>query len=262
MHTVYLCFAICDDHIMSKFTHFGFEEVPWADKAKKVEAVFSNVSQNYDIMNDLMSLGIHRIWKTHFVRKVGAREGQTILDLAGGTGDIAVELCKKIHDKGQVILSDINLAMLEAGRRRILDKQFFTSLKFMQIDAESIPLPTNSLDRITMSFGLRNVTDKPKALAEMYRTLKPGGSCFILEFSKPTSPLIEKIYDTYSFSVIPFLGELIARDRTSYEYLVQSIRMHPCQKTLKDIMTQAGFDEVRYENLSGGIVAIHQGIKY
>lgn len=247
---------------MSKFTHFGYQEVPWSEKAKKVEAVFANVAQNYDLMNDLMSLGMHRLWKAHFIRKVHVKPHQTILDLAGGTGDIAVALAKKLAGTGHVILSDVNHAMLAEGKQKIADKYFLKNLSFSEIDAEQIPLADNSLDRVTISFGLRNVTDKPAALKEMYRVLRPGGKAMILEFSKPSHGLLDKLYDTYSFSVIPVLGDFIAKDKASYQYLVESIRKHPDQPTLCKLMTSAGFDEARYENLTGGIVAIHEGFKY
>lgn len=250
------------DFNMSNKTHFGFQEVDWQDKAKKVESVFSSVAKNYDIMNDAMSFGLHRLWKKHFVQRVNVCANAAILDLAGGTGDISIAMLKKLNKTGRVILSDINYEMLTQGRIQIQDKTFYPNLHFAQINAEALPFANNSFDRVTISFGLRNVTDKPKALAEMQRILKPGGKCCILEFSKPITELLKKGYDFYSFRIIPRLGELIAKDKASYEYLVESIRMHPDQETLKNMLLEANFDEANFENLSGGIVAIHQGYKY
>lgn len=247
---------------MSKTTHFGYQTVDWQDKAKKVEAVFSSVANKYDVMNDAMSFGLHRLWKLHFIQTLGIRPNQRVLDLAGGTGDISQAILKKLKGTGQVILSDINLDMLEAGKEKITNKQFHSNLHYAQINAETLPFPDNYFDRITISFGLRNVTDKATALSEMYRVLKPSGRACILEFSTPTVDVLSKCYDFYSFNIIPKLGEIIANDKESYEYLVESIRMHPNQDDLKQIMTDSGFDEVTYENLSGGIVAIHKGFKY
>lgn len=246
----------------SKTTHFGFTEVPINEKAEHVASVFRSVSQKYDLMNDLMSFGLHRFWKRYTLSKTNIREGHCVLDLAGGTGDLAEALAKKVGREGRVILSDINEKMLAVGRDRLIDKGTLSNIFYVQADAECLPFQDNYFDGITIAFGLRNVTDKEKALRSMYRVLKPGGKLFILEFSKPILPLLNKIYDLYSFKVIPKLGDFICHDEKSYQYLVESIRMHPDQETLKNMLEMCEFDDVQYNNLTGGIVALHQGYKY
>jgi demethylmenaquinone methyltransferase/2-methoxy-6-polyprenyl-1,4-benzoquinol methylase len=243
-------------------THFGFEEVKPQDKAKRVGEVFTKVANKYDIMNDAMSLGMHRLWKRTFLTLAKPKTGDICLDLAAGTGDITKLISKAIGDSGKVISSDINEAMLAEGRRKLLDQGIFNNVEFVAANAETLPFSSDKFDLITMAFGLRNVTDKGKALAEMYRTLKPGSAAFILEFSKPAFDWLEKLYDQYSFKIIPKLGEWLADDRDSYQYLVESIRMHPDQEALKELMIASGFDKVDYFNLTGGIVAIHRGYKW
>lgn len=243
-------------------THFGFEEVPIQEKSSRVAEVFHSVANKYDVMNDVMSLGMHRLWKKFTISQSGARAGQTILDLAGGTGDLAREFAKIVGKDGLVVLSDINEKMLSVGRDRLTDLGLVSNVEFVQADAEKLPFPDNYFDCITIAFGLRNVTDKEAALRSMYRVLKPGGKLLVLEFSKPTLPLLNTIYDKYSFKLIPKFGEWICNDRDSYQYLVESIRMHPDQETLKKMMQDSGFDDVVYHNLTGGVVALHKGFKY
>lgn len=243
-------------------THFGFSEVPHAEKAERVADVFHSVASKYDLMNDVMSFGMHRLWKRFTLSQSGVRPGAFVLDLAGGTGDLTQAFSKKVGDKGQVVLADINEKMLQQGRERLLDEGIAGNVKYVQADAESLPFPRDYFDCISIAFGLRNVTDKQKALQSMYDILKPGGKCLILEFSKPTMPLLDKVYDAYSFNIIPKLGGLILNDEKSYQYLVESIRMHPDQATLQSMMEAAGFEDVEYHNLSGGIVALHKGFKY
>lgn len=240
-------------------THFGFKEIPTHEKSGKVAEVFHSVASKYDLMNDVMSLGMHRLWKKFAIAQCNIREGQTVLDIAGGTGDLAKEFAEKA---GLVVLADINHKMLEQGRIRLTDAGKVGNVVYVQADAEKLPFPENYFDCITIAFGLRNVTDKAAALRSMYRVLKPGGKCIILEFSKPTLSILNKIYDQYSFKIIPKLGEWICNDRESYQYLVESIRMHPDQDTLKTMLQEAGFEDVDYFNLSGGIVALHKGFKY
>ncbi|HEX7028360.1 MAG TPA: bifunctional demethylmenaquinone methyltransferase/2-methoxy-6-polyprenyl-1,4-benzoquinol methylase UbiE [Gammaproteobacteria bacterium] len=247
---------------MSKTTHFGFQEVPLEEKARKVAGVFQSVAGKYDVMNDLMSFGVHRLWKRFCLQLSGVRPGQQVLDLAGGTGDLAVKFIDKVAPGGGVVLSDINAAMLEQGRLRMLDRGIVRGIEYVQANAEDLPFADNRFDCITIAFGLRNVTDKDKALASMYRVLKPGGRLLVLEFSKPATRVLEKLYDVYSFNVIPRLGRWVAGDEQSYQYLVESIRMHPDQETLKAMMQNAGYEGVEYFNLSGGIVALHRGFKY
>lgn len=242
-------------------THFGYRTVPLHEKSDHVAAVFHSVASRYDLMNDLMSFGLHRLWKRFTLAQSSVRPGQAVLDLAGGTGDLAREFSKKVGSKGQVILADINHAMLTQGRARLTDQGIIHPLTFVQADAENLPFPDDSFDCISMAFGLRNVTDKLQALQSMWRVLKPGGKVLILEFSKPL-PGLKSIYDAYSFHVIPPLGEWICGDRESYQYLVESIRMHPDQATLKQMMMDSGFEDVEYYNLTGGIVALHKGFKY
>lgn len=243
-------------------THFGFSEISFHEKTSKVADVFHSVASQYDLMNDLMSLGMHRLWKQFTIAQSGIRPGQQVLDVAGGTGDLTLAFLKKVGSTGKVILSDINEKMLQQGRNRLLDKGIIENIAFVQADAENLPFHDNQFDCVSISFGLRNVTDKQRALHSMYKILKPGGKCLILEFSKPIIPLLNKIYDSYSFNIIPKLGRLVTGDEASYQYLVESIRMHPNQETLKNMMNIAQFEDVNYFNLSGGIVALHTGFKY
>lgn len=242
-------------------THFGFQSVNKEDKAYKVADVFHRVAGKYDLMNDLMSLGIHRIWKWMTLQLTTIKSDSVILDLAGGTGDLALKMAPKLGSQGQLVLGDINDSMLNIGRNRIIDAGLARSVEFTQCNAESLPFQSDTFDLVTMAFGLRNVTDKDKALASIHSVLKPGGQCIILEFSKPTSKLFSKLYDYYSFSVLPKLGQFIAKDADSYQYLAESIRMHPNQDTLQNMMENVGFTQCQYHNLTGGIVAIHRGYK-
>ncbi|OEZ33642.1 bifunctional demethylmenaquinone methyltransferase/2-methoxy-6-polyprenyl-1,4-benzoquinol methylase [Francisella endosymbiont of Amblyomma maculatum] len=246
----------------NKTTDFGFTQVPWEEKQKKVAGVFHSVAAKYDLMNDLMSFGIHRIWKKQTIAKSDVRKGDNVLDLAGGTGDLAYKFCQMVGSQGKVILSDINSSMLEVGKEKLTNKGCVGNIEYVQANAECLPFADNYFDCITISFGLRNVTDKDKALASMCRVLKPGGRLLVLEFSKPIIPLISKVYDEYSFKALPFLGKIITQDAESYKYLAESIRKHPDQQTLKQIMYDAGFDNVEYQNMTGGIVALHIGYKY
>jgi len=242
-------------------TDFGYQQVPWGKKAEKVAEVFHSVADKYDLMNDLMSLGVHRLWKKFTLDLAGVHNGQTVLDLAGGTGDLALRFSQLVGLKGQVVLSDINASMLNQGRDRLINKGIIGNIQYIQADAEQLPFATNSFDCITIAFGLRNVTDKQTALESMFRVLKPGGKLLILEFSSPTLPGLKPLYDAYSFSVLPLIGKIIARDEKSYRYLAESIRMHPNQKSLKLMMEKAGFEQCDYHNLTGGIVAVHRGYK-
>jgi len=243
-------------------THFGFQEVNEKDKQGLVGQVFKSVAHNYDIMNDAMSLGVHRAWKWFAVAQSGVSHGDTVLDLAAGSGDLSLKFAKKVGDDGKVIVTDINEAMLAEGRKRLTDAGVAGNVDYCLVNAEQLPFDDNTFDCISISFGLRNVTRKENALASMMRCLKPGGRVIILEFSQPTNETFRKAYDAYSFNVIPKLGEVIANDRDSYQYLVESIRKHPPQEELKTMMLEAGFDHVRYHNLTGGIVALHIGYKY
>lgn len=242
-------------------TDFGFTRVDREAKAGMVRGVFDSVASRYDLMNDLMSGGVHRLWKRFTIELSAARAGQTILDIAGGTGDLAARFSKLVGPEGKVILADINAAMLEVGRDRLIDKGAIGNIEVVQADAQSLPFEDNSIDCITIAFGLRNVTDKDMALRSMLRVLRPGGRLLVLEFSKPVSPLLGKIYDQYSFQILPAMGRLIAQDADSYRYLAESIRKHPDQETLLGMMEEAGFMECRYHNMTGGIVAVHQGFK-
>ena len=244
-----------------KTTHFGFETVKVSEKAERVREVFHSVAQKYDIMNDMMSLGVHRHWKALAVKWCQCRPGQHILDLAGGTGDLTTRLLSRLGPKGRVTLADINAAMLQVGRDRLIDLNQQDRVQFVQADAQQLPFP-NNYDRIIIGFGLRNVTDKQRALKAMFNVLKPGGHLIVLEFSTPTFPGLSTIYEAYSFKLLPLLGKHIANDADSYRYLAESIRMHPDQETLKKMMEKAGFEDCSYHNLSGGIVAIHKGCKY
>ena len=245
-----------------KTTHFGYQQVDWKEKQRRVAGVFDSVADKYDLMNDAMSLGVHRLWKRFAIERSGARPGQRILDLAGGTGDLAARLSRIVGPTGEVVIGDINAAMLNVGRERLLDQGIAGNVRFAQLNAEALPFPENSFDCITIGFGLRNVTDKQKALDSMYRTLKPGGRALVLEFSKPVLPGLQQVYDLYSFKLLPMMGRLIASDASSYRYLAESIRMHPDQESLKGMMQQAGFEDCDYFNLSGGIVALHIGFRY
>ncbi len=242
-------------------THFGYRDVPVAEKQKLVGQVFSSVAGRYDVMNDLMSFGIHRWWKRHFVATSGIRRGDHALDLAGGTGDIAALLLPRVGSTGAVTLADINADMLRVGRDRLLDRGLLKGLDWTQANAEALPFPDNTFDAVTIAFGLRNVTDKNTALREMQRVLKPGGRVLILEFSKVNQAWLAPLYDFHSFKVLPRIGKLIAHDEASYRYLAESIRKHPDQATLKAMLEAAGFKNVEVRNLSAGIVAIHRGYK-
>lgn len=242
-------------------THFGYREVPTSEKAQHVAEVFHSVAGKYDLMNDLMSMGIHRFWKWFTINSSGVRRGARVLDIAGGTGDLTRKFSRLVGDSGKVILADINASMLNVGRDRLTDDGFVGNIDYVQANAESLPFPDNSFDCITIAFGLRNVTDKDKALASMFRVLKPGGQLMVLEFSKPADWLAS-IYDTYSFKVLPRLGKLFTGDEESYRYLAESIRMHPDQDTLKQMMSDVGFERCDYLNMSAGIVALHRGYKF
>ncbi|HPQ95215.1 MAG: bifunctional demethylmenaquinone methyltransferase/2-methoxy-6-polyprenyl-1,4-benzoquinol methylase UbiE [Thiothrix sp.] len=244
-----------------QMTHFGYQEVPVSEKASRVAAVFHSVADKYDVMNDIMSLGIHRLWKRQTIQAAGARRGNRILDLAGGTGDLAARFARIVGAQGQVILSDINGSMLENGRRRLVDRGIAGNVAYVQANAECLPFADNHFDIVTMAFGLRNVTDKDRALASIFRVLKPGGCLLVLEFSKPVLPGLSPLYDQYSFHVLPVMGRIIANDADSYRYLAESIRRHPDQETLRTMMETAGFERVSYTNMSGGIVALHKGWK-
>jgi demethylmenaquinone methyltransferase/2-methoxy-6-polyprenyl-1,4-benzoquinol methylase len=241
---------------------FGYEQVPAGEKARRVRAVFDSVADKYDVMNDLMSAGVHRLWKRYTLGQTGLRPGQSALDVAGGTGDLAAGMAGQVGENGLVVLSDINAAMLEVGRDRLLDRGLLRNVRYALADAERLPFADESFDCVTIGFGLRNVTDKAAALASMRRVLKPGGRLLVLEFSRPTFPGLKPVYDLYSFSVLPWLGARIARDPDSYRYLAESIRRFPDQETLLGLMGEAGLEDCRYENLSGGIVALHRGFKY
>ena len=244
-----------------KTTHFGYQQVPVDEKAGRVADVFHSVAARYDVMNDLMSGGIHRLWKRFTIELSAARPGQTILDIAGGTGDLTARFSRIVGPTGKVVLADINESMLKVGRDRLLDRGIAGNVETVQADAQYLPFPDNTFDCITIAFGLRNVTDKDLALRSMLRVLKPGGRLLVLEFSKPESKLLEKVYDQYSFRLLPFMGKLVADDADSYRYLAESIRMHPDQETLKDMMAEAGFVDCEFHNMTGGIVALHKGIK-
>src|SRR5487761_2397300 len=240
---------------------FGYETVDWSEKARRVRSVFESVAGKYDVMNDLMSFGAHRLWKQFALTVAGLRAGQSALDVAGGTGDLAAGLARQVGKQGRVVLSDVNSAMLERGRDRLLDRGLVGNVHCVVADAERLPFADDTFDCVTIAFGLRNVTDKPAALAAMRRVLKPGGQLLVLEFSKPTAPGLAPLYDLYSFKVLPLMGRIVAHDAASYRYLAESIRMHPDQEALLEMMRTAGLSLARYHNLSGGIVALHRGYK-
>lgn len=241
---------------------FGFQEVPREEKVRRVRDVFDSVADKYDLMNDLMSGGVHRLWKRYTLSRTGLRPGMRALDVAGGTGDLARGMAKQVGENGEVILGDINAAMLANGRRRLTDAGVVGNVRYVQLNAESLPFPDASFDCVTIGFGLRNVTDKAAALASMKRVLKPGGRLLVLEFSKPTLPGLDKAYDVYSFKVLPVMGRVVANDAESYRYLAESIRRFPDQESLRDMMLAAGFDQASYHNLTGGIVALHIGLVF
>ncbi len=243
-------------------TDFGYQQVPRAEKARRVAEVFHSVAARYDIMNDFMSLGIHRAWKRFTIEISNVKSEQQVLDIAGGTGDLTRQFAKRVGPSGSVVLADINAAMLQVGRDRLIDGGVVGNVTYLQANAECLPFPDNQFDCISIAFGLRNVTDKEAALRSFERVLKPGGQLLILEFSQPVLPLLRTIYDKYSFSILPKLGQLIAGDADSYRYLVESIRKHPDQTTLKKMMISAGLEACEYHNLSGGIVALHRGYKF
>jgi demethylmenaquinone methyltransferase/2-methoxy-6-polyprenyl-1,4-benzoquinol methylase len=241
-------------------THFGYETVALKDKERRVRGVFDSVASRYDIMNDLMSGGMHRLWKRFTIGQAAVRRGQQVLDLAGGTGDLAKVFAGQVGERGHVVLADINLSMLQQGRIRLVDAGIAGNLSITQVNAECLPFADATFDLITIAFGLRNVTDKDAAIASMYRVLKPGGKLMVLEFSKPVEAL-KPAYDLYSFKVLPLLGKVVANDEASYRYLAESIRMHPDQETLKSMMEAQGFERCRYHNMTGGVVALHVGYK-
>ncbi|TCV88101.1 bifunctional demethylmenaquinone methyltransferase/2-methoxy-6-polyprenyl-1,4-benzoquinol methylase UbiE [Sulfurirhabdus autotrophica] len=244
---------------MDKTTHFGFKTVDESEKAQKVADVFHSVASRYDLMNDLMSAGLHRVWKIFTIEQSGVKEGSRVLDIAGGTADLSIAFAKRVGKTGQVVLTDINSSMLTVGRDRMLDQGF--AMPAVQCDAEKIPFPDNYFDCVTVAFGLRNMTHKDAALQEMYRVLKPGGRLLVLEFSKVWKPL-QPAYDLYSFKLLPLMGQIFAKDSESYRYLAESIRMHPSQEDLKQMMEQASFERVQYFNLTAGVVALHKGYKF
>lgn len=242
-------------------THFGFKRVAREEKARRVGGVFDSVAHRYDLMNDLMSFGIHRLWKRFTIETSGVRPGQRVLDLAGGTGDLAARFSRRVGRGGQVVLCDINASMLDVGRGRLLDAGITGNVCYVQANAEALPFADSSFDCVSMAFGLRNVTDKQAALGSIFRVLRPGGRALILEFSEPTLPGLKPVYDLYSFHVLPLMGRIIAGDEASYRYLAESIRMHPDQQRMYSMLELAGFARCNYYNLSGGIVALHSGYK-
>ena len=245
----------------TKVTHFGYQQVPWQEKQQKVAGVFRSVAGKYDVMNDLISMGSHRLLKRMTIELAGVRPGHKVLDLAGGTGDLAIKFSRLVGETGQVVLADINDAMLAVGRDRLFDAGCSHNTQVTQVNGECLPFEDNSFHCITIAFGLRNITDKDAALRSMARVLKPGGRLLVLEFSKPSSAALSRLYDEYSFRVLPRMGEWVASDGDSYRYLAESIRMHPDQETLKAMMENAGLERVEYTNMTGGIVALHRGIK-
>ena len=246
---------------MSEKTHFGFRDVDRNEKQGLVADVFHSVASKYDIMNDLMSMGIHRLWKRFTLDHSGVKPGDKVLDVAGGTGDLTIGFSKRVGQKGKVILSDINSSMLNEGRNRLINEGIVDNVDYVLANAEKLPFKDNRFDCISIGFGLRNVTDKDAALRSMFRILKPGGRLLILEFSKPLNPLFSKVYDFYSFNILPKVGQIVANDAQSYQYLAESIRMHPDQETLKSMVLDAGFDQCSYHNMTGGVVALHKAVK-
>lgn len=242
-------------------THFGYKDVPKEEKQALVADVFHSVAAKYDVMNDLMSFGVHRLWKRFTIDMSGVRPGNKVLDLAGGTGDLTKKFSKIVGPSGKVVLADINSSMLEVGRERLTNQGYVGNIEYVQANAQYLPFEDNTFDVITIAFGLRNVTDKDEALRSMLRVLKPGGRLLVLEFSQTTNPLLKKAYDIYSFTALPLMGKLVTNDADSYKYLAESIRMHPDQETLKGMMEDAGFNRVSYHNMTGGMVALHRGIK-
>ena len=253
--------SVNDQH-GGRTTDFGFTEVPWTEKARKVRGVFDSVAHNYDLMNDLMSGGAHRLWKRYTLSCTNLRPGQQALDVAGGSGDLAAGMAAQVGADGLVLLTDINAEMLKVGRDRLLDEGLAGSTRTAQADAEKLPFRDSSFHCVTIGFGLRNVTDKAAALRSMRRVLKPGGQVIVLEFSQVIMPLLKPIYDLYSFKALPMLGRIVAGDADSYRYLAESIRKHPDQETLLGMMRDAGLEDCSYQNLSGGIVAVHRGYRY
>ncbi|MCG8489366.1 MAG: bifunctional demethylmenaquinone methyltransferase/2-methoxy-6-polyprenyl-1,4-benzoquinol methylase UbiE [Chromatiales bacterium] len=244
-----------------KTTHFGYQDVPVGEKAGRVRQVFDSVANKYDLMNDLMSFGIHRLWKRHTIEMSGVRQGQRVLDLAAGTGDLSARFSGLVGNEGEVVFSDINSAMLAQGRDRMIDEGRVANVRYVQADAQYLPFPDDYFDCVTIGFGLRNVTDKQLALNAIFRVVKPGGRLLVLEFSKPVHQPLQKVYDLYSFTLLPKIGKLVTQDEESYRYLAESIRMHPDQETLKGMLEHAGFERCDYFNLTGGVVAIHRGYK-
>ncbi len=251
-----------NDNSDENTTHFGFQTIEKNEKESKVASVFHSVAQQYDVMNDLMSFGIHRLWKRFTIDASGVRPGNKVLDLAGGTGDLTAKFSQLVGREGKVILADINSSMLNVGRDKLRDRGLVQNIEYIQANAQYLPFEDNTFDVITIAFGLRNVTDKDMALRSMYRVLKPGGRLLVLEFSKPEHELVNKAYDFYSFNILPKMGELVAKDGDSYQYLAESIRMHPDQETLKAMMDTAGFEQTSFKNLTGGVVALHKGYKF
>lgn len=245
-----------------KATHFGYKTVEAEQKEQMVASVFHSVAAKYDVMNDLMSFGIHRIWKRFTIDCSGVRKGQKVLDLAGGTGDLTAKFSRIVGESGQVVLADINDSMLKVGRDKLRNRGLGNNIAYVQANAEHLPFPDDYFDVITIAFGLRNVTNKDQALASMFRVLKPGGRLLVLEFSKPQHEVMSKLYDFYSFNILPKMGSLVANDSDSYQYLAESIRMHPDQETLKAMMDEVGFEQTEYFNLTDGIVALHRGFKF
>lgn len=242
-------------------THFGYETIDAGEKSERVASVFHSVAAKYDLMNDLMSGGVHRLWKRFTIETSAIRPKQRVLDIAGGTGDLTAQFSKRVGPEGQVILADINSSMLNVGRDKLINRGHAGNIGYIQADAQHLPFPDNYFDCVSIAFGLRNVTDKDLALRSMLRILKPGGRLLILEFSKPNNPLLEKAYDQYSFKLLPFMGKVITNDADSYRYLAESIRMHPDQDTLKSMVLDAGFHQCQYYNMAGGIVALHKALK-
>lgn len=250
------------EHDQTEQTHFGYQTIDKNDKEKMVASVFHSVAAKYDIMNDLMSFGVHRLWKRYTIDASAVRPGNKVLDLAGGTGDLTRKFSEIVGESGQVVLADINDSMIKVGREKLHNQGYVGNIEYVQANAEALPFADNTFDLVTIAFGLRNVTNKENALASIFRVLKPGGRLLVLEFSKPQQEWLNKAYDFYSFNILPSMGQAIANDKESYQYLSESIRMHPDQDTLKAMMETAGFDQVQYTNLTGGIVALHKGFKF